>query len=320
MNWCLLTEPVPKRWRQQAAWLRRRLRGSGRTKSALGGHPSVTSSLVRGLRRLNQKFCLNPYFIDNVGPVCIVLSSLDALRQAIELKRRGVIKFLLAGPNLVVRSNEHERIIASPEVDLCIVPSKWVAQAYEEDAPTLAGRIRVWFAGVDETYWTPTRNVEGRNISLVYWKNAGTALAEHVETRLSDAGWAVRRVIYGKYRPDEYRAALAESRFAVFLSRSESQGLALAEAWAMDVPTLAWEPKELVIGGRRYSEFSASPYMNPQVGVRWSCEAEFGELLRSLPGVLSRYSPRRWVQENMTDECSAKLMMKYVDELILRRN
>jgi hypothetical protein len=254
-----------------------------------------------------------------MGRVCIVLSSVDALRQAIELRQKGELDLLLAGPNLMVRSNEHAGILAAPEVDVCLVPADWVATAYVEDAPALTGRVRIWYAGVDDEYWIPKKCLEERRTALVYWKNSDPDLAQYVERTLRREGWPVVRIIYGDYSRRAYRAALSESRFAVFLSRSESQGLALAEAWAMDVPTLAWEPRDLVIGGRPYTAFSASPYLTAQVGARWTSEDDFERLLASLPARLPDFSPRAWIQKNMTDLLSAAEMDQLVNEHLAKK-
>jgi hypothetical protein len=278
----------------------------------------VTRSLARGLRQLGIGFTLNPLRAPDAASVWVVLGSVEALRQAMDLKQRRGMELLLAGPNLMVRSDEYGGILASMEVDACIVPSDWVGTAYIEDAPGLKGRIRTWYAGVDEEYWRAPPMAKRRN-ALVYWKNADPKLCMHIEKELEKAGWTVLRMRYGHYSRAAYRRALAKSRFAVFLSRSESQGIALAEAWAMDVPTLAWEPDRLVIGGRAYSEFSASPYMNRHVGLRWKSQADFSELLTQLPQRLPHFSPRAWVEQNMTDKQAALKLVNIVDELLSRK-
>jgi hypothetical protein len=279
------------------------------------GHPSVTRSLTRGLKRIGKSFSLNPVLSRGVGRVCIVLSSVAALRQGIELKRCGKVRVLLAGPNLVVRSNEHAGILAAPEVDGCLVPSNWVATAYVEDAPALAGRIHVWYAGLDETYWTPRGSIEERKNALIYCKNVDAAIVRTAATALKRAGWPISWIAYGSYSKSEFRAALRRSRIAVFLSPTESQGIALAEAWAMDVPTLAWEPRELVIGDKQYTAFSASPYLNAQVGIRWTTGEELERLLAQMPVLLSEFAPRAWIQGNMTDVHAARKLSDLVDEL-----
>jgi len=216
----------------------------------------------------------------------------------------------------MVRSNEHGGILAAPEVDACLVPSDWVATAYVEDLPALTGRMRVWYAGVDETYWSPHGAGAQRTNALIYCKNADPEIFRTVKSTLESAGWPTVTISYGNYSKEAYRVALEKSRFAVFLSGSESQGIALAEAWAMDVPTLAWQPRELVIGGRPYTEFSSSPYLNAKVGVRWTVQEEFESLIARLPELLSKVSPRAWLLENMTDVHAAQKLIYIVDELL----
>ena len=51
---------------------------------------------------------------------------------------------------------------------------------------------------------------------------------------------------------------------AVFLSSSESQGIALAEAWSMNVPTFVWNPKPKELNGRYFPSVDSAPYLTPE--------------------------------------------------------
>lgn len=279
-----------------------------------GGHPAVTRSLVSGLTRLGVKHRYNPRHCNQVGDVVIVLSGLSALAQAVEWKRKGEIRQLVAGPNLVVQSTDFEAAITDPEIDLCIVPCDWVRVAYEEDAHTLRGRIRVWPCGVDETYWSCKERLEGARHALVYWKNAPQELCLGVERLLKALGWESIRIVYGCYSSGQYKEALMQSTFAVFLSQSESQGIALAEAWAMDVPTLVWNPRELTYNGRRYSTVSACPYLSDATGTEWVALDELEQLVKCLPLREARFEPRSWVLNNMTDTVAAVNLLHIVQE------
>jgi len=314
-HWTILTEAVPIGWQNRLRRSARRLL-TWRLDGLDLGHPSVTRSLARGLGKLGVAFTLNPISPRAISGVCMVLSSVAALRQAIEWKQHGKVRLLLAGPNLMVRSNEHGGILAAPEIDACVVPSEWVAAAYLDDLSPLSHRIRVWYAGVDEFYWAPHRSATPRTNALIYCKNADAELLRSVKSILEGAGWPTISINYGSYSRKEYRAALQKSKFAVFLSASESQGIALAESWAMDVPTLVWQPQELVIGGRRYTRFSSSPYLNEMVGARWTLREEFEQLVARLPALISTFSPRAWLLSNMTDVHAARRLTDIVDELL----
>ena len=280
--------------------------------SYYGGHSAVTRSLVEGLLKIGGDFNYNPCRIEDVGDTCHVLSNIEALKQSIQWKKNGRIKYLLAGPTLVVRSNEVDCILSSPEIDICLVPSQWVNDAYIEDEPTLSGRTRIWYVGVDEDYWKPRLPKVIKKNVLVYWKLNDIAFCEQIENFLIGYGMNPIRIVYGKYSKDEYKSALERSIFSIFMSRSESQGIALAESWAMDVPTLIWQSSEqLVINKRPYSSYSAAPYLNLDLGDSWETVDELEKLFESP----KTYSPRKWLLDHMTDELSAKLLLQICQDM-----
>jgi len=278
-----------------------------------GGHFAVTRSLIEGLSKINANFNYNPGALSEVGETVVVLSGTETLLQAIDWKNKGYIGKLLAGPNLMtVRTKGFREIFSAPEIDICLVPSDWVRVAYEETAPALLGRIRCWYAGVDESYWKPAEELTKDKTVLVYWKTEPAEFNLRVETVLSEHGWNPARIVYGSYTAGHFKDALSKSVFAVFLSRSESQGIALAESWSMDVPTLVWCPRELVIEGRKYPVFSSCPYLSDSTGLQWTTACELDQLLKDFPERLTTFQPRRWVLENMTDEISAKKLLEIV--------
>lgn len=316
----VLTEPVSRVHQGPIASLVqffeevRGVRGSVLEKAkCYGGHAAVTRSLLEGLTRLEVQYQYNPRFIPQVGDIVIVLAGIAPLDQAIAWKRAGRISTLLAGPNIVVRPTDYGGLIAEPEIDACIVPSQWVGTAYVEDAPTLAGRIKVWAAGVDERYWNGLRPHASSKTVLLYQKSVSEELGLACERLLRSMGWSPIRVVYGRYTKDEYREVLASSVFAVFLSRSESQGLALAEAWAMNVPTLVWDPGELTFEGRKYSTVSACPYLTSETGLSWETVTELEEVLTHVDDVVTSRAPRQWVLDHMTDEIAARNLLSMIE-------
>lgn len=276
-----------------------------------GGHYAVTRSLVEGLQKLGADFSYNPSWPGRVGEVVVVLAGVDALRQAIEWRRKKRIEKLLAGPNLMVFSSEYGGILGAPEIDVCLVPSEWVKVAYEEDLPTLKGRIRTWSAGIDEKFWRgPSKNEKvGRSV-LIYKKNAPDDLCARVDRLLRDHAWEPAWIAYGEYNTDQYKAVLSKSLFAVFLSQTESQGIALLEAWSMDVPTLVWNPKSFVYRERRYSVASACPYLTPATGCDWVDPASLEHILNNFLENIGNREPRQWVLSHMTDELSARSLLE----------
>ncbi len=274
------------------------------------GHFAVTRSLLRGLKLLREAHTFNPPVDFLNYPDVVVLADVAALRHYIQLKKKGKIRKLFAGPNLVVRSNEENSILASDYIDKVIVPSEWVKNAYVKDTPEIAGKVAVWAAGVNEEEFTAPENPIKRFDYLVYLKSDEKEIAEEVKKRIATAGYNFAEISYGDYSKEQYREQLKASRFLLFISRSESQGLALAEAWAMDVPTIVWDPGEVTIKGMQYENPSSCPYLTEKTGLRFRDAAGFSAILEKLNEIKNGFSPRRWLLENMTDKLAAVNLLK----------
>src|SRR5580704_15562748 len=135
----------------------------------LGGHYGVTRSLVAGLRKLGSRFVYSPPLSRATARTAIVLAGIAELKSAIEWRRRHGCELLLAGPNVVEMPNDHGGILLSPGIDKIVVASDKVRLQYEAAVPQLAGRIWVWPAGIDESYWRPSGS-RVRDRVLIYNK------------------------------------------------------------------------------------------------------------------------------------------------------
>lgn len=273
------------------------------------GHIGVTSSLLDGLNKLNYKYSYNSFKGDI--DIVVVLAGVNYLKQAIALKKKGRIKKILAGPNLVTRADEQNAICADPAVDICLVPSEWVKIAYLEEVENLKKRVKVWAAGIDIDFWKPQNNHRAQ--VLLYWKTESLSFVTAVKQLLSNYFSEIKVIRYGTYSKEQFREQLDKSFLSIFISRSESQGLALAEAWAMNVPTLVWNPEQLVAHGRRYSQVSAAPYLTEITGQMWKTIEDLKSLLDKLPIVLSATFPRKWIQQNITTTISAQSLLTIIE-------
>lgn len=275
-----------------------------------GGHYAVTRSLVEGLLSAEIPHNYNPP-TQQLLPTCIVLSGCDTLQFAIEQKRRGRIKKLYAGPNIVTLPDEHDNLIVSPEVDFCVVPSKWVEDLYLTRCPGLQGRTLIWAAGICADEWIPDRaaNCQEQDGVLIYIKGErGRQLFVHYHSVLLSWFGDLTVLEYGRYDRVDYYRELNHCLLMIVFGGTESQGLALAEAWAMDIPTWvhvadSWDSP----GGSAYPA-SAAPYLSSYTGAFFSDERTLKALRDQWARKALAYAPRNWVLANMTDTlCAAKL-------------
>lgn len=295
-----LNRALPQRLRKWIAGMRGR---------SIGGHVAVTRSLLHGLTELGWQHNYNPLMQHCIAEHCLVLANEEALRQAILLKRAGKIKRLVAGPNIVVLPSEMDALMASPEIDLCLVPSEWVKQVYLAETPALEGRIAVWAAGVDVTQWCapPPGPAMPAPVVLLYVKSGMT---EDELTCLHDLlvshGATVIRVDYGQYDASQFRQHLARASLCIFVSASESQGIALQEAWSCDRPTWVFDPGYWSAPNGRCYPASSAPYLSADCGHAFSALDALAILLKRWENGEFHYAPRHWVSQHMTDKTSAE--------------
>ncbi len=149
------------------------------------GHYALVRSVVEGLRSIGADFNFNPRTFGDLARVVYAPAN-EALRQAIELKRRGVVDYVVAGPVNALFADESGGILLTPEIDLVIVPSEWTVDFYE-GFPELVAKSRVCPCGVDAEAWKPAGVAKERS-AVVYWKSGDERFCEAVEAIVRRCG------------------------------------------------------------------------------------------------------------------------------------
>lgn len=280
-------------------------------------HPGVMNSLRRGLSQRHKDFNVNTDDFNSIKSNVVVVADIDAGLQAYQWKEKKQIATLMVGPNIVSSISEANSFVSWPLIDAYLSHSEWPLKNFIRFNPMLQNRVRIWFAGVDETYWKPKERFhEKESRKVLVYRKTHPDVCNQVEITLQSLGFSVISVSYGSYSQNDYKAMLSECKFAVFVSYSESQGIALAEAWSMDVPTIVWNPKGSIhYAGYEYQNVSSAPYLNPMVGAEWRTWEEFSTLLVNFDKDSLTYQPRRWVLLNMTDKVSAEALINLVREM-----
>ncbi|HEY7292945.1 MAG TPA: hypothetical protein VH583_24115 [Vicinamibacterales bacterium] len=280
------------------------------------GHYALTRSVVEGLREIRADFNFNPASFADLARVVYAPAN-EALRQAISLKRRGDVDYLVAGPVNALFSDECDGILKSSEIDRLVVASDWVVDLYD-DAPELKRKSQVCPCGVDPVFWTPSS--ARKDAAVVYWKSGTVEFCERVEAAVAAAGWTPIRVAsaagdFSKFTAEQFREQLDRAAVAIFLSSFETQGIALAEAWAMDVPTIVWNPGgRAEWRGRSFASVTSCPYLTSATGVDWRTFDELDSALTEVLANRGRFYPREWVLKHMTDAICARQLHRLIFE------
>ena len=260
-----------------------------------GGPRSVLESLVIGAKRNNWRVRLNPIRPSADRGVSINLSRVEDILRLSELFNQGVLNKYLIGPNIDLKSIENNRILGKCFYSTVLIPSKWTEDIFNSWEPSSHLRTSLWPAGVDEEFWKPKRGK--RKYYLVYKKgNIDPDFERDVATILSQSS-QIKTLVYGRHSRRQYRKKLKSAKAVIWLGTTETQGLALCEAWAMDTPTFVLERNLREILGSTWKSSSA-PYLTPKTGSFFSSIHELRSLLEAKNQPI--YSPREWVLENQT--------------------
>lgn len=269
------------------------------------GPDAVLDSLVRGLTDANVVFEVNP--IKAKFKSVHVLAGIDALRDSIRLKRKGRIERLVAGPALVIDPNEYKDIIASSEIDLILQPAPWVKSYFLSKNPSLESRIRIWPAGSRIPEHTSTRNGPW----IIYSKNYGSSELSKIKKILIDSGISFEVLHYGSFSRKDFYGKLETASGMIYLSRSESQGIALQEAWLRDVPTLVLKSTRMIYGNDTWADNQINaPYLSDELGAFFEVY-QMADMIEKT----KKLNPARAARALFSDQATTKIYLNALNEI-----
>lgn len=268
----------------------------------LGGPEAVLKSLITGLRENGVNFQINIFPKEGCGVACVI-SGVKTLQWAIKQKQLGKIQKIIAGPNIVVTPFDCENLILAPEINTYLVPAQWSKEWWASLVPEFEKKIQIWAAGVKDE--GDLKNLQGQ--ALIFQKNGSVELLEAVKRGLLEAGIQFQIIEYGKFKHKDYLKLLQTARFVVYLSQSESQGLALHESWMANIPTLVWNRGFMQYENYQWKDAKISaPYLNPLLGMFFSGADDFQEVAQRFVSQYNNFQPRLYSQQNFSNYSSAQ--------------
>ncbi len=160
---------------------------------------------------------------------------------------------------------------------------------------------------------------------MVYNKQRSKTDISAVTSALEALNEKFSVITYGSYRESEYRSLLGRSKALIWVGRSESQGIGLLEALAMNVPALVWEikkfgqwtgdgheffsPSQLV-----FSSALTAPYFDSRCGLKFTDHSELGSKLDEFLAGLNEFKPRSYILGNLSLETQAEAFMNIYRE------
>lgn len=279
-------------------------------KPRLSGHKRLTELTLRGLTRCGYSFVYDSLSKPLQGSNVVTFYQ-DAVREQIALKQSGLIQRLVIAPcSLTIERSDplFNYIIQHREyVDRILVHSDWAKFRICEEGPELESIVSTWPIGVDLQEWNLPLPKDKKHI-LVYQKNAPPEVLSSVLKTVESTDINPILLNYGDYNIDEFRNNLSQCFLAIFLSRVETQGMAMNECWAMDVPTIHWTDSR-----KLFDQFQHSAPLLTQHTGRYFCIADELRKLLSDLSWLETCNPKGWMLENLSLESSIHDLVRLVE-------
>jgi len=267
------------------------------------GPRKVVINLIQGLKKLGYPFVINAAL--EATDTIWIHDDPTALEEAMKLPSQVAI---IAGPNIYTLPSEIPDTIDTSRI-IWIHPAPWT-QAFWNTFGTDTISSTVWPAGIDTIQFTPNTTTK-KELILVYNKQRANTDTETVCAALDACNEEYEVIIYGKYQEAEYKNLLEKTKAIIWIGRSESQGIALLEALAMDVPALVWDVKSFgqwTGGGHErftkkqlaFTPVTTTPYFDNRCGMSFTNKTELESILPKFLETLPSFTPRKYILENLS--------------------
>lgn len=271
------------------------------------GPDAVIKSVVDGFNKIGVEFKLNPEKKIIKNDIVWVIKDHNVLKYAIELKKNGLIERLLAGPTISILPEDHGGILLDKNIDTIIFPSQWTKDFFVSKYNFLKDKIRICPAGLKDIYRKENKIID----FLIYNKNNKDNCKKIVQI-LKQSNYTYKIVTYGNFKQNKYYNLLNRSRYMIYLSDSESQGIALNEAWMCNVPTFVLQNTEWKYGNNTWKDEKISaPYLTDELGLFFTVE----NLQEKIDIVLKNkdyFKPRKYSLENFSDKVVAYKLLNII--------
>ena len=201
--------------------------------------------------------------------------------------------------------------------------SLWVAELYRETCPHMRIPVKAFPFAVDLEAFRPS--TEEKTIDcLVYIKRRAQHIINHTLSILQSKRLNYHVINYGSYAEEDYKSLLHKSKFMITLDAHESQGFALEEAMACNVPLLVLDATSM------YDEKSdghnstyehmkplklnctSVPYWSDICGIKITDINEMEKAVTIMQESWKIYTPRKYIEETLSSKvCMERILEWY---------
>jgi len=287
------------------------------TQSIVGGPNKVIFNTLKGFDLIGYPYVLNKNI--NNYKYNWIHDSKKALIEAAVKKIPAIV-----GPNLFVLPKDFPRLMPSIKHCLYLHPSNWCIDVWKKLGYADA-KLSSWPSGIDTERFNLNREKVNPKQVMVYFKRRDPAILELVKKKLIDNGFEPKVVVYGQYNEQDFIETIRNSSFAVWITISESQGIALQETLSTGCPIIVFNVKSLfeAVVGKNYIfperlrnvPASSAPYFDNRCGIIIDDLVFLDAKIKEMSSKIHMYKPREFILENLSLEKMAIKLISFFNHL-----
>jgi hypothetical protein len=283
----------------------------------IGGPKKVVESTIKGLTIIGYPFVLNKRIKDYQYNWIH-----DSLKGLIEVSLLGIPAII--GPNIAVLPKDLPKLRPLLRDCLYLHPSPWCVNVWKELGFSEC-KLEYWPAGIDwQKFHKPTR-LSSNNEVLIYFKERNPALLDQVIKIVQIKGFVPKVVLYRYYNESDYIEILNKSMFGIWLGRQESQGIALQEALASDLPLIVIDATSFfdTFGASTYAfpkslqkfKTTSAAYFSEECGIKIDNIDDLDSAIDILTSNLNNYHPLNYIKNNLSLEKQANELISLFEKV-----
>jgi hypothetical protein len=196
--------------------------------------------------------------------------------------------------------------------------STWVEKYVLNICSSMVIPISQFPYAVDTEKFSPS-NEEKTLDCILYFKNRNPQILNIIKDILNTKKINHEIIIYGSYNEENYIRSLRKCKFMVVCGTHESQGFALQEAMACNVPLVVYDCKTVfdeygtnIFSPVKHLDLVATsvPYWSEECGLKTTELTEVSLLIDEMLNKYQTFNPRKFILENLSEE---KCMNKILD-------
>lgn len=225
----------------------------------------------------------------------------------------------ILGPSLYDHPAQNFNLMKDARFQLYILTCEWLKEIFKG---AYGDKCVLWNAGISTEKWGDLK-ANNKSIDLLIYdkirwgrKSVLPLILRPIMNHLKSLGLRYKVVQYGNITHSEYHVLLSKCEAMIFLCEHETQGMAYQEALASNIPILAWDygwwtdPISNVYSNNPVPATSV-PYFSPQCGETFKMITEFESVFEKFWKQRELYTPRVFIEEEMSLHESAIKYAKY---------